>query len=68
MKIISINSKIHGGYPCVAGTRIPINALMFLIRKKNLSPEEISKKYYTQLLVETIKEVIKYSKYIRYHL
>ncbi|MBI4311923.1 MAG: DUF433 domain-containing protein [Chloroflexi bacterium] len=51
---ITINPEIHGGRPCVAGTRIPVYMVQELLRS-GASVEEIPKDYYPNLTPEDIQ-------------
>jgi uncharacterized protein (DUF433 family) len=33
MTVVSINSKVQGGVPCFAGTRVPVSSLFDHLRK-----------------------------------
>ena len=45
---IAVNPQIHFGKPCVAGTRIPVQSVLELVRE-GLSFEEIIQDYYPDL-------------------
>ena len=62
---ITIDSKIHFGKPCIAGTRITVQNVLELLNE-GLSFKEIIQNYYPELndeqlvyIVEKIKEFIK---------
>ena len=59
MKIerIAVNSQIHFGKPCVAGTRITVQNVLELVNE-GISFEEIGKDYYPELTVEDVKACI----------
>ncbi len=57
---ISINSNIHFGKPCVAGTRITVQNVLELINE-DLSFKEIKQDYYPDLKTEDIKACIDYA-------
>ncbi len=57
---ISINPNIHFGKPCVAGTRIPVQNVLELIRE-GLSFQQIIQDYYPDLQVEDIRACIQYA-------
>lgn len=56
---ISINPNIHFGKPCVAGTRIPVQNVLGLLRE-GLSFTQIIQDYYPDLQVEDIRACIQY--------
>ena len=53
MDRISVNSQIHFGKPCIAGTRITVQSVLELL-SEGLSFEEIIRGYYSDLKVEDI--------------
>ena len=57
---ISVNSNIHFGKPCVAGTRITVQNVLELINE-GLSFDEIKRDYYPDLQTEDIKACIDYA-------
>lgn len=57
---ISVNPNIHFGKPCVAGTRIPVQDVLELIRE-GLSFQQIMQDYYPDLQVEDIRACIQYA-------
>lgn len=57
---ISVNSNIHFGKPCVAGTRITVQGVLELINE-GLSFEEIKQDYYPDLEIEDIKACMDYA-------
>ncbi len=57
---IEVNPNIHFGKPCVAGTRITVQAILELIRE-GVSFEEITKDYYPDLRSEDIRACIQYA-------
>lgn len=60
MQIVSINSKVQGGTPCIAGTRVPVVEVVYLNKKKGLSPEIIATKHYIQLSLYQIQKAIEW--------
>ena len=50
---IEVNPNIHFGKPCVAGTRIPVQNVLELVRE-GLSFTEIIRDYYPDLAVEDV--------------
>jgi uncharacterized protein (DUF433 family) len=57
---IAVNSNIHFGKPCVAGTRIPVQSVLELLRE-GLSFAEIIADYYPDLTVEDVQACIQHS-------
>ena len=57
---IMIDTKVHFGKPCVAGTRIPVESVLELIQQ-NISFQEIVEKYYPDLDVEDVKACASYA-------
>jgi uncharacterized protein (DUF433 family) len=60
MNRIQVNPEIHFGKPCVAGTRIPVQAVLELV-KENIPFETIIRDYYPALQVEDIRACIQYA-------
>ena len=54
---IAISPHIHFGKPCVAGTRIPVQSVLELVRE-GLSFADIIKDYYPSLAPEDIQACI----------
>ena len=57
---ITIDSKIHFGKPCIAGTRITVQSILELLNE-GLSFKEIIKNYYPELDDEDIRASIQYA-------
>lgn len=57
---ISVNSNIHFGKPCVAGTRVTVQNVLELINE-DLSFEEIIRDYYPDLKIEDTKACVDYA-------
>ena len=57
---IAVNPNIHFGKPCVAGTRIPVQTVLELVRE-GLSFVEIIQDYYPDLEAEDIQACIQYA-------
>jgi uncharacterized protein (DUF433 family) len=57
---IEVNPNIHFGKPCIAGTRIPVQSILELIRE-GLSFQTIIQDYYPELIIEDIQACIKYA-------
>ena len=57
---ITIDSKIHFGKPCIAGTRITVQSILELLNE-GLSFKEIIQNYYPELDDEDIRATIQYA-------
>jgi uncharacterized protein (DUF433 family) len=57
---ISVDPRIHFGKPCVAGTRIPVQNVLELVRD-GCSFDRIRTEYYPELAVEDIQACIQYA-------
>ena len=57
---ITIDSKIHFGKPCIAGTRITVQSVLELLNE-GLSFKEIIQNYYPELGDEDIRASIQYA-------
>ena len=57
---ITIDSKIHFGKPCIAGTRITVQSVLELLNE-GLSFKEITRNYYPELDDEDIRASIQYA-------
>ncbi len=57
---IVIDTKIHFGKPCVAGTRIPVENVLELVQE-NIPFKEIIEKYYPDLEIDDIKACVLYA-------
>ena len=57
---IAVNSGIHFGKPCVAGTRIPVQSVLELVRE-GLSFAEILRDSYAGLEPEDLRACIQYA-------
>jgi len=57
---IVIDSRVHFGKPCVAGTRILVEDVLELIQE-GIPFKEITKKYYPDLKIEDIKACARYA-------
>jgi uncharacterized protein (DUF433 family) len=60
MSRIQVNPDIHFGKPCVAGTRIPVQTVLELVREA-IPFEAIIRDYYPDLETEDIKACIQYA-------
>ena len=59
-QMIEVNPNLHFGKPCVAGTRIPVQNVLELVRE-GISFAEIVKEYYPDLQPEDIRACIQYA-------
>ncbi len=57
---IAVSPKIHFGKPCVAGTRIPVQSVLELVREGH-SFSQIIQDYYPDLQPEDIRACIQYA-------
>ncbi len=57
---ISVNPAIHFGKPCVAGTRIPVQSVLELVRE-GIAFAEIIRDYYPDLAPEDIRACLQYA-------
>ncbi|MCK4393089.1 DUF433 domain-containing protein [Candidatus Bipolaricaulota bacterium] len=57
---IVIDPRIHFGRPCVAGTRIPVEAVLELIQE-GIPFKEIIERYYSDLEIDDIKACARYA-------
>lgn len=57
---IAVHPQIHFGKPCIAGTRIPVQSVLELLRE-GLSFSEIIADYYSELKPEDIQACIQYA-------
>ncbi len=60
MDRIAVNPNIHFGKPCVAGTRIPVQGVLELVRD-GVPFDKITQDYYPDLQVEDIRACIQYA-------
>jgi uncharacterized protein (DUF433 family) len=57
---VAVNPNVHFGKPCVAGTRIPVQSVLELVRE-GVSFEEITRDYYPELSTEDIRACIQHA-------
>jgi uncharacterized protein (DUF433 family) len=57
---IAVNPRVHFGKPCVAGTRIPVQSVLELVRE-GVTFSEIIRDYYPDLDVQDIQACIQYA-------
>ena len=57
---IEIHPSIHGGKPCVAGTRIPVLNVLELLHE-GISFDGIIRDYYPDLQIDDIRACVRYA-------
>ena len=57
---IEVRNDVHFGHPCVAGTRIPVHAVLELIRD-DIPFAAIIRDYYPDLSLEDIRACLQYA-------
>jgi len=57
---IAVNPNIHFGKPCVAGTRIPVQSVLELVRE-GVAFDQIIREYYPDLKPDDIRECVQYA-------
>ena len=57
---VPVNPQIHFGRPCVAGTRIPVQSVLELVRE-GLTFAEIIRDYYPDLEPEDVRACIQHA-------
>ncbi len=57
---ITVNPHVHFGKPCIAGTRIPVQSVLELIRE-GCSFAEIIADYYPDITVEDIRACLQHA-------
>jgi uncharacterized protein (DUF433 family) len=57
---ITVNPQIHFGKPCVAGTRIPVQNVLELVRE-GIPFSEIIRDYYPDLSPEDIRACVQHA-------
>jgi len=57
---IAVTPGIHFGKPCVAGTRIPVQSVLELVRE-GLSFDEIIRDYHPEFETEDIRACVQYA-------
>ncbi len=60
MNRIAIDSQIHFGKPCVAGTRITVQGVLELV-ESGISFPEIIRDYYPDLVLDDIHACLQYA-------
>ena len=57
---ILVDTKVHFGKPCVAGSRIPVENVLELVQE-NIPFQEIISKYYPDPEIDDIKACVMYA-------
>ena len=57
---IAVDPAVHSGKPCVAGTRIPVQSVLELVREGMMS-DRIIRDYYPDLNPEDVRACIQYA-------
>lgn len=57
---IAVDSNIHFGKPCVAGTRIPVVDVLELV-EDGVAFEEIATDYFPDLAVDDVRACVRYA-------
>lgn len=57
---IVVDTSVHFGKPCVAGTRIPVEAVLELIQE-GIAFEHIVRDYYPDLEVDDVRACARYA-------
>lgn len=60
MDRIEINPGIHFGKPCIAGTRIPVQSVLELLRE-GIGFDEIVRDYYPDLTPVDLRACVQYA-------
>ncbi len=60
MNRISVDSQIHFGKPCIAGTRITVQSILELLNE-GLSFDDILRDYYPELEIKDIQACLQYA-------
>jgi uncharacterized protein (DUF433 family) len=56
---IAVDPQVHFGRPCVAGTRIPVQRVLELVRE-GIGISQIISDYYPELSVEDIQACVQH--------
>jgi uncharacterized protein (DUF433 family) len=57
---ISIQPDVHFGKPCVAGTRVPVQSVLELVRE-GVSSDDIRRDYFPQLTPDDVRACVQYA-------
>lgn len=57
---IIVDAKVHFGKPVIAGTRIPVHAVLELV-EAGIPFDKITTKYYPDVTIEDVKACVEYA-------
>ena len=57
---ITVDPQVHFGKPCVAGTRIPVQNVLELVRE-GVDFDAITRDFYRELSVEDVRACVQYA-------
>ena len=57
---IAVQPDVHFGKPCVAGTRIPVQSVLELVRD-GITFSDITQDYYPDLTMEDVQACLQYA-------
>lgn len=57
---IEVNPQVHFGKPCIAGTRIPVQDVLELV-KEGVPFKEIVRDYYPDIQVADVRACVEYA-------
>ena len=57
---IAVRPEIHFGKPCVAGTRVPVQSVLELLRE-GVPMAEVRRDYYPDLTAEDVRACVQYA-------
>jgi uncharacterized protein (DUF433 family) len=57
---IAVNPQIHFGKPCVAGTRVPVQSVLELVRE-GIGFADITRDYYPDISFDDIRACVQYA-------
>ena len=57
---ITVNPRIHFGKPCVAGTRVPVQDVLELVRE-GIAFADIIRDYYPDLEIDDVRACVQFA-------
>ncbi len=60
MEHIVVDTGVHFGQPCIAGTRIPVYCILELV-EEGIPFHEIASKYYPDITAEDVRACVEYA-------
>ena len=60
MSRITVDPQVHFGKPCVAGTRVPVQNVLELVRE-GIGFDTITSDFYRELSVDDIRACVQYA-------